>query len=87
MNEAVDAANAAKSATFQTCLRFVINGFGWIGGAFIAYGIVSAATKEPWPPVERFAELVSSALAVVGTLIKRLFQLIFSTLTRTHQKE
>lgn len=69
MSEQANAKDAARSPTIQTCLRFAINGFGWLGGVFILYGIVSAATKEPWPPLERLADLVSSALAIIGTMV------------------
>jgi surface polysaccharide O-acyltransferase-like enzyme len=50
-------------------LRWIINGFGWFGGAFIFYGLVTALTGESWPPLERVAEPLSSALTILGTAV------------------
>lgn len=37
------------------------------GLLLILYGLVSALTHEPWPPLERFVQPVSSTLTLIAT--------------------
>jgi hypothetical protein len=46
----------------------LISALGWMGAAFVVYGFVSAVTTEVWPPLERVAVFMSSALTIAGTI-------------------
>ena len=49
-------------------MRWLINGFGFLGGFFIVYGSISVATGQFWPPLERIAIPLSSSLTLLGTI-------------------
>lgn len=46
-----------------------INGLGWFGVAFIVYGLLAQFTGQPWHLIEDFAEPVSRALTIIGTML------------------
>jgi hypothetical protein len=52
----------------QVLLRAVLNGIGWCGALFVAYGVVAAYTV-PWVPLERIATPLSSFLTVAATVL------------------
>jgi hypothetical protein len=52
--------------------RWLIIGFGFIGAAFVVYGVITAKTGQPWPPLELIAEPLSVALTILGTLFTAL---------------
>jgi hypothetical protein len=36
------------------------------GALLIVYGLVSSATKQPWPPLEKIVEPLSASLTLIG---------------------
>lgn len=42
---------------------------GWAGALLIVYTLITWATGEPWPVVERHAPFISSLLTLIGTAL------------------
>ncbi len=59
-------------------VRRGISALGWSGVAFVLYGLVSAWTGQPWPPLERFANAVSSGLTIAGCIVTAVSIYFFS---------
>lgn len=49
--------------------RGLVNILAIAGVFFIGYGFVADYTKEVWPPLEKYAVPLSSALTILGTLV------------------
>lgn len=59
-------------------LEVATNGLEWSGVGFIIYGTIAALTGEPWPPLEKIAGPLSSALTLVGTAMTAASVYVFS---------
>ena len=53
----------------SVAFRVAASGLGWFGAAFIAYAVIAEQTKQPWPPLERFTNTLSSSLTLIGTAL------------------
>lgn len=42
---------------------------GWAGALLVVYTLITWATSEPWPVVERHAPFISSLLTLIGTAL------------------
>ena len=42
---------------------------GWTGALLVLYAVITWATNEPWPVVERYAPFISSLLTLIGTVL------------------
>ena len=51
------------------CGRKFFNFMGYAGIVFIIYGVVSEVANIPWPPLEKFMNVLSSLLTLVGTVL------------------
>jgi hypothetical protein len=63
----------AEERTFELpdwalhALLILFHILGAVGILLIVYGLVSAITHEPWPPLEHIASPISSTLTLIGT--------------------
>lgn len=58
-----------SSSLMAISFRKFFNFLGFAGGIFILYGIVSAVTNAPWPPLEKWMNFLSSFFTLVGTIL------------------
>jgi predicted membrane channel-forming protein YqfA (hemolysin III family) len=56
---------------------------GWTGALLVLYTLITWATNEPWPVVERHAPFISSLLTLIGTALTAASVYFHSSKVRT----